>query len=366
MIVLGLMSGTSMDGLDCCLANINIDNYMNLKFNIIDYKTYPYDNDTINIIYETIFLKKYTRKFIDKYLANLYSDIIVDFLKNRPVSLIAIHGQTISHKDGEYSIQACDPEIVLKKINIPVVDNFRMADIKCGGNGAPLVPFLDWHLYKKNEYNTIAINIGGISNISFIPNNLSQKSVVGFDTGPGMCMIDRFVNQEWKIKYDKNGDIANNGTISTSLLKLLLEDPFITKSPPKSASTESYNIEYIKKIIKKNKNINNYDILRTFVNFTSISIKKNINLFIKNYDISKTRIIVSGGGVKNTVLFDDLKNEFKNMKVEKFRFNGLNIDNKEAFLICLLGYTRVHKIENNIPLVTGAKLKTVCGDLYES
>ena len=132
MIVLGLMSGTSMDGLDCCLANIEIDKNSNLEFEVIDFKTFAYDTKTIKIIYETIFLKKYTKEFIDKYLANLYSDIIKKFLINRPVSLIAIHGQTISHKDRSYSIQACDPKIVRNNFNVPIVDNFRMADIKCG------------------------------------------------------------------------------------------------------------------------------------------------------------------------------------------------------------------------------------------
>ena len=366
MIVLGLMSGTSMDGLDCCLANIEIDKDSNLEFEVIDFKTFAYDSKTIKIIYETIFLKKYTKEFIDKYLANLYSDIIKKFLKNRPVSLIAIHGQTISHKDRSYSIQACDPKIVRNNFNVPIVDNFRMADIKCGGNGAPLVPILDWYLYKQSKKNTITINIGGISNISFIPNNLDQKSVIGFDTGPGMCLVDRFVNITWNKKYDNNGEVAKKGKINNNLLNLLLEDPFIIKTPPKSASTESYNPKYINAILEKNNNINNYDILRTFVNFTPVSIKKNISLFIKNNDLFNSKIIVSGGGVKNMVLFEDLKNEFNNIEVKKFHINGLDINNKESFLICLLGYTKFKNIYNNIPSVTGAKKKTVCGDLYES
>jgi len=366
MVILGLMSGTSMDGVDCCLADINIDNNDNLQFNVIDFITYPYDDKTIKILHDTIFLKKNSKEYIDKYLAKIYSVIIKDFLKNRKVSLISIHGQTISHKDKKYSIQACCPRIVFENFNIPVVDNFRMKDIKNGGNGAPLVPILDWYLFKNNINNTIAINIGGISNISFIPTKSDKNQIIGFDTGPGMCIVDIFTKHIWAKKYDKEGKIAKKGNINKKLLNYLLKDRFIAKKPPKSATTESYDFQYINKIIQKFKDINNYDILRTFVNFTSVSIKKNIDLFFNENDLSETKIVISGGGVKNKVFFNDFKSQFINMDIKPINNNRINIDNKESFLMCLLGYMRLKRIPNNIPSVTGAKHQLVCGDIYES
>ena len=356
------MSGTSMDGLDCCLSNIEIDD--NLRFDIIDSKFFPYNQETKDIIFNTVFNKLHTHKYIADYLANLYSSMLKVFLCNRTADLISIHGQTITHKDKQYSKQACNPTIIYNDFGIPVVDNFRMADISHGGNGAPLVPILDWYLFKNNKDNILTVNIGGISNISLIPNR-SKNNIIGFDTGPGMCIIDRFINKIWKKKYDEDGEISKKGVINSELLNYLLKDPFISLSPPKSASTEMYSMEFVDEVINEFNYINNYDILRTFVNFTSVLIKKNINLFIDKKYNNNFKIILSGGGVKNKVLLSDLKNELIDYDISLLNLNGLNIDNKESFLMCLLGYTRFKNIPNNVPSVTGANSDVICGDLYE-
>tara|TARA_B110000116_G_C16788401_1_gene562298 strand:+ start:738 stop:1835 length:1098 start_codon:yes stop_codon:yes gene_type:complete len=365
MIVIGLMSGTSMDGLDCCLSNIEIDEQMNLKFDIIDSDFFPYKKEAKDLIYDTVFYKLHSQEYIADYLGNLYSNMLKSFLSNRTTDLISIHGQTISHKNKQYSKQACNPKIIYKDFSIPVVDNFRMTDINNGGNGAPLVPILDWYLFKNSKDNILTVNIGGISNISFIPNRLEKNKIIGFDTGPGMCIVDRFINKIWKKKYDENGEISNKGVINSELLNYLLKDPFLSLTPPKSATTETYNMKFVDEVISKFNYINNYDILRTFVNFTSVLIKKNIDLFISDIYKNNFKIILSGGGVKNKVLLSDLKNEFIDYDISLLNLNGLNIDNKESFLMCLLGYTRFKNIPNNVPSVTGADSEAVCGDLYE-
>jgi len=364
MKILGLMSGTSMDGLDCCLSDIEINNNI-LSYNIIKSKSYDFDLSTKSIIYNYIFNNKYSKKFINDYLGEIFSEYCIDFLENESADLISMHGQTVSHVDKKYSIQIGNPKIINKKTKLPILYNFREFDIKNGGNGAPLVPYLDWLLYKEKNYNTLSINIGGISNLSFIKSKCNKNEIIGFDTGPGMCLVDRYVKEKWNIDMDSNGILSKKGQIDFNLLNYLLNNDFIQKVPPKSGSTEMYDYEYLSKLINKFSSINKYNFLRTLLNFTAKSIKKNVDLFVYPRLKKTDKIIISGGGVKNNTLFSDLCNEFKYLKVKKMDFNNINIDNKEAFLMCLMGYTRYMNIENNVPSVTGAKIDVVCGDIYE-
>ena len=366
MNILGLMSGTSMDGVDICIANLTIDSNNDIKYKIINSNYIPYDLKTRDIIHDSIFCKSYSVDFVNSYLGNLFSDIIIKEIKNKNIDLISNHGQTLSHKDREYSIQVGDSRMIHKRTNIPVVSNFRQDDIKLGGNGAPLMPILDWFLFKNNKTNVLSINIGGISNLSLISKNMHKNNVIGFDMGPGMCLIDRYVRKNWNQKYDKNGFLSNQGNINIKLLKFLMTDTIVNKKPPKSISTENYDNEYIHRINNEFPNINDYDILRTLVNFTAVSISNNIMKYITHDYLDQYDLIISGGGIKNKVLFLDIKKEFKGINVSKLNMNGLNIDNKEAFLMCLLGYTKIMNIPNNLPSVTGASMETVCGTLYES
>ena len=361
MMILGLMSGTSMDGLDCCLANISIKKNK-LNFKIIKSTTFNYSAQTRKVILESVFNKKYNENFLDKYLGKVYSGFINIFLNSERVDLIANHGQTISHKDKEYSIQICSPSILFNTFKIPVAYNFRNNDIKVGGNGAPLMPLLDWYLF--NEENVITINIGGISNLSIVFSNKNKNSVIGFDTGPGMCLIDLYVKKYWSIEFDFNGELASNGEVDKLLLNYLMSEEFIKHNYPKSASTEMYDIKYLTKIESKFSNINSYNFLRTLVNFTAESISENLKQVVNLSKLQNYKILASGGGVKNKVLFNDLnKNLFD--KVESLNYMNLNIDNKESFLMCLMGYTCFKKINNNMPSVTGAKMPVVCGEIYE-
>jgi len=197
MNILGLMSGTSMDGVDLCIANLIIDKNNRLTYQIIDSTYIPYSRKTRKIIHDSIFYKSYSIDFVDSYLGNLFSELINNFIIGQSVDLISSHGQTLSHKDKEYSIQVGSPKKICNKTKIPVVSNFREYDIKYGGNGAPLIPILDWFLFKNNKKNILSLNIGGISNISLIGRDIKKENIIGFDTGPGMCLIDRYVRIIW-------------------------------------------------------------------------------------------------------------------------------------------------------------------------
>lgn len=363
MIVLGLMSGTSMDGLDCCLSDIKIDEFNNIKFNILDYKTYSYSTNIKNRIIESINNKNYAD--INKKLGRFFLEKSIVFLKNKEIDLIASHGQTVSHVNKKYSIQIGNPKFLKEHFKVPVLYDFRKNDILNNGTGAPLVPFLDWILFENEKTDILTLNIGGISNITYIPLNKDKNSIIGFDTGPGMCLVDLFVRRYWNKNFDKDGYLSTKGKICTDLLNFLFKNNYIQKPPPKSDSVENYNWVYLINIIKKFNNINKYDFLRTLVNFTACTIKKNIDLFIASNKQYRNKIFISGGGVKNKVLVNDLRNMIKDYKINTINYNGINIDNKESFLMCLLGFTSFNNIPNNIPSVTGADKEVICGIEYE-
>jgi len=364
VIVLGLMSGTSMDGLDCCLSDVNISNNNQLNFKIIDYSTIEYKKNIKMKIVECISNKNRDLNSLDLLLGELFFNLSKKFLNHRQVDLIASHGQTISHRDREYSIQIGHPKYLSRYYNVPIIYNFRKNDIDAGGSGAPLVPYLDWLLFRKSNQNVVAINLGGISNFSFIKKDCSKNNVIGFDMGPGMCLIDLYVRKNWKIDFDNNGELSSKGIKSNELLKDLMLNSFIQKIPPKSATVEDYGMEFLTKYIEKYNEINKYDFLRTLVNFTSELIQKNLNNFIGKVDLKDANIIVGGGGAKNLILINDLKKSL-NTNIQSIHYNGINIDNKESFLMCVLGCTTYNNIPNNMPSVTGADREVICGELYE-
>ena len=190
--------------------------------------------------------------------------------------------------------------------------------------------------------------------------------VVGFDMGPGMCLIDLYVRLNWNMNFDSDGFLASKGKINKNLLQNLMNNKFIYKKPPKSTSVEKFNIDFLNKLLNDFDKINKYDFLRTLVNFTACTIMKNIELhinpMIKNNEF---KIVLSGGGVKNKKLMNDLKNILSINDISKINYHGINIDNKESFLMCVLGITSLKKIPNNMPSVTGANKKIVCGKIYE-
>jgi len=365
MIALGIMSGTSMDGLDLILSEINIDKNYKLSFNIIRSQTYPYTAKDKKIIYDAVYKNNISYDFLDNYLGKVLNDSVFEFLERDKVDIICSHGQTISHNNKKYSIQLGNPKALHRNFNIPIVYNFRSNDIAFGGNGAPLVPFLDWLLFKNYNIKTIGLNIGGISNLSII-NPLSKlKDVIGFDIGPGMCIIDKYVEKYWNIEYDIDGKLASKGIIDKELLDYLIEtDSFINKSFPKSLSTEHYGEKFLNSTIDKFNKINKYNFLRTLVNFTAISISKNLVMAFKKKQSEVYQIVVSGGGSKNKMIIDDINREL-GIKVKFLNINGLNIDNKEAFLIAVLGISTYFGLPNNSITVTGCSKELTCGLIYE-
>jgi len=362
MYVLGLMSGTSMDGLDCCLSNISLDKNYNFTYEIIDYRTFEYNINVVSKIDSLVGCKNTSKiKSFDLELGKLFKEYCDMFLYGRSIDLIASHGQTIIHESGVKTIQIGNPQYMHDFFNVPIIHNFRQKDIENGGTGAPLVPFLDWLLFKNLNKNIITINIGGISNLTYVAKDGIRDNVIGFDTGPGMSLIDEYVKHTFNDIYDVDCQYSKNGKVNFEMLKYLMDNTYISKNPPKSTTREDFGKKYLFELIKKFKDFDKYNFLRTLVKYTSLSIFFNIEKYIglKNFDT----VILSGGGAKHKILVEDLKENLSNLlTIDSY---NISIDAKEAFLMAVMGYSCYNSIPNNMPSVTGASGKHVYGQIYK-
>ena len=358
--VLGLMSGTSMDGLDCCLSKIYLDKTYKFKYDIIDFQTFDYSKNTKNIIKAALSCEYQKIKLANKHLGEIFLQKSKKFIKNKKIDLIGSHGQTIFHRDKIKSIQIGDPTLLKENFKVPVIYNFREKDIANGGNGAPLVPFLDWLLFNNEKNDTILINIGGISNVSYIKKNISKDEVVGFDVGPGMCLIDQFSNYIWNEDLDYNTKFSSKGVTNEILLNQLMKHPMIKKRNPKSMSREDFNINFLLKVLK-NKKISNYDIIRTLVSFSGKAIVYNINKYIKFN--SETNLVISGGGLKHQLLINEIKTKLKLNEINLIQKKRIHPDCKESFLMCVMAVANQINLPSNMKKVTGSKKNIVLGEI---
>lgn len=359
--VLGLMSGTSMDGLDMCLAEINLSEKYFFNYNIIKSVSEPFNANTKSIIKDVVGDENI--ETAHTHLGKLFSHICVKYFDSENMDAIAMHGQTIAHEDGVMTHQIGDPQFLADIFQIPVIYNFRQADIDAGGNGAPLMPFLDWLIFNNSVYDQIILNIGGIANFTHIPLHARKVDVLGFDTGPGMALIDEFCMMKWDKPCDVDGKYSSTGKIIKSLLDELMRHPFVQRNYPKSTGRHEFGKDYVLSIMEKWKFHKSEDILRTFVAFSAKSIWENI-LKLRNFIPEDSTIIVSGGGVHHPIIMEDLK-KYTQLVVINSSEKGIDPDTKEALLMGVLGVCRLKKITANLPLVTGAKSHVVLGDIYK-
>ena len=334
----------------------------NFKWKLLDCTTYKYPYQIRDMINGIVMGFEFNQNLLDKQLGLLFGNLSKKFLKKRSVDIVVSHGQTVKHIDNVLSIQLGDPMQIFNMLNVPIVSNVRSADISVGGNGAPLMPFLDWLLFKDLKKEIISLNIGGISNISFIPISGERDKVLGFDTGPGMSLIDEACNYFYDSRMDEDAKYSKSGVINYDILKVLMSNNYLNKKPPKSTGRYEFGYNMFEKIYKAFKDVLPNDIIRTLCLFTAKSIIHNLDKFI-NYSCSKTCLIISGGGAKHPILIEDIKRECKIKKILLSNNIGINSDFKESLLMAVLGVASLKKIPSNMPSVTGAKKKVVLGEL---
>lgn len=370
MLAIGLMSGTSLDGVDAALVEIEKE-----KFNLIKFITLNYDekfrkkvmknlNDDTAKLSEICSLNfefgNWFVETIDKLLEN------TDYAYN-DIDFVASHGQTIWHnpkQNGDLvpsTLQIGEGSVISTKTGITTVTNFRCADIVVGGEGAPLVPMSEYMLFKSNEENIILQNIGGIGNLTYLKKSCSLDEVVAFDTGPGNVMIDYFVKKYFGLPFDDCGKIAMNGSVISEVVDYLMNDEVIKQIPPKSTGREKYSEAFMEKMAKKFdfEKRNKEDVIATMAYFTASSICYQYQNFIKKFD----KVVVSGGGSHNKFILKTME-EILKVPVMTQEDLGYSSDAKEAIAFVVLGYLTLMRKSGNVIGATGARENVVLGNIY--
>lgn len=369
-LYIGILSGTSMDSIDCGIYSFHNSAFKEIAFYENDYPK-NLKNEIIKNL-ETI-KENYIKNEINTNLSNEYSKIINRVLKKEnikaeDIEAIGMHGQTISHlkyDNKNISIQLGSPKVFAKNTMIKVVSDFRNHDIENGGEGAPLAPLFHDHIFKEHKKKRIIVNIGGISNISLLKNSHNDK-VRGHDTGPGNTLIDSWMKKNYNKNFDENGSIASKYRVDDSLLNILLKDNYFKKLGPKSTTTEYFCYDWILEKIKSKKILlGKGDVLATLTALTAISI---INSIKDNYSACD-EIFVCGGGAFNKTLVSNIRESaekiFQNeILVDTTKTLGLNPKSVEAGLFAWLAMCKINNIKLNYTEVTGAKEPCILGQVY--
>ena len=380
--VIGLMSGTSCDGIDACLVKIT-GNGLSTEVDIIGFETYPYKNEIRESIFEASCKETGT---VDKIcrlnfiLGKLFADAVRQIAGKLSVPLSEIdivgsHGQTIYHisslkekndKEVRSTLQIGESSVIAQETGVTTVADFRTRDIAAGGEGAPLVPYADYILFGRDEINRAVQNIGGIANVTFLPAGCSINEIIAFDNGPGNMIIDRFAEiiTDGRLKYDKNGELASKGKLNQDLLERLCNHPYLLKHPPKSTGREDFGIQFSNDLYKelREDNIDILDVIATITAFTAKSISDSYRKFILPY-YKIDEIIISGGGVRNPVMFQFLKDYLVDISISKVDDFGIPSDAKEALAFAILANETISGNPGNVPSATGAKENVILGKI---
>ena len=347
MRVAGLISGTSVDGIDVAVVDIGD------SIQVVATTTVPYPAAVREAILAVSDAAAHTATIAR--LNFLVGELFAEALQKTGVPLASIeligsHGQTIFH-EGEpveflgrrvaSTLQIGEAAVIAERTGIQTIADFRPADIAAGGKGAPLVPFLDYQLFHHAELARIALNIGGIANITVIPAHAPPEQVIAFDTGPGNIVIDAVAPP-----LDRDGERARAGRVNAALLEQLLADPYYRRDPPKSCGREQYGAEFVRSTA--------IDVATA----TELTVRT-IALAVERYPDTR-EVIVSGGGAHNAYMMERLTAVLR-ANVLTSADLGIDVDAKEAILLAVLAYETYHRRAGNLPSATGARRAAVLG-----
>ena len=367
-LFIGLMSGTSLDGVDVVLVD-----FKKPQPKLLGSYCHPISKTLKQTLIKTI-QPNWTGSLEDigtlnKQLGELFSDASLTFIKKEKIdpkliSAIGSHGQTLWHKpDGQYpfSLQLGDASMIAEKTGITTVADFRSRDISADGQGAPLAPAFHHAFLSHPVKNRMILNIGGIANITFLPKQSSNNSISGFDTGPGNGLIDAWIKANIKKRFDKNGDWARSGKILPDILKILLSDDYFAKLAPKSTGKEAFNLTWLKQQLgnKLKSNIAE-DIQATLTELTAVSIANHIK---NNCD----ELFICGGGIHNQFLIERLQHHLPiTTSLSSTEELGIHPDWMEAMAFAWLAKQTLEGKTSNLTEVTGAKGKRILGAIHQT
>jgi len=385
MIVAGVMSGTSADGINVAFVRFarakrtRTSKTSAPRFALLAHEEFPFPARVRRVILETMnaeLARVADLARLNFLLGELYAEALAKTAsKHRSkLDLVGCHGQTLYHQGTPAPFlghklavtwQTGEAAIIASRLGIPVVSDFRPADMAAGGKGAPLVPFLDYVLYRDQHIGRIAQNIGGIANLTAIPAHATPRQIIAFDTGPGNMVIDAVVQQLFGKSYDRDGKIAATGNARGDLIDQLLKASLFRQRPPRTAGREEFGHEYVTQFLQVCSNAPNPDIVATATALTARSITDAIQRFVLPKQNNYRDLIVSGGGAKNRTLMAMLRRELEPLQIQ-LRFSdefGIPTEAKEAVAFAVLAHETWHRRPSNIPAATGAKRLAILGKI---
>lgn len=361
MLALGLMSGTSGDGLSIALAD-----FSGRKFRLITYRTFPYPSSLskkiLGVSVRQVPQPVAEISRLHRMLGEFYAAKTAAFLKNNRISpkrirAIGSHGHTIYHgpsANPPSTFQIGEPGFIAERMGIPVVSDFRQRDVAAGGEGAPLIPFFD-QTFLGNGPLTACQNIGGIANVTLVGRRL--KNIIAFDNGPGNCLIDEAMQKFFRRPYDESGRLAAAGRINFPGAGKILQHPYFRKAPPKSTGRELFRLENFKTALR---GVRGKDLIATLTYFTAYSIADSYRRFFPR---NPKRVIVSGGGAKNLTLMRHLKNLLTPVPVESIERWGIPAQAKEPIAFAYFALRAILGRVNHLPSATGARAPRILGKI---
>jgi len=348
--VAGVMSGTSLDGIDVAIVDIEGRRIRSIGFESAPYP--PAVRDAILAAAEPAAISR-----LNFRLGELYARAVLHATRRfGPVQLIGCHGQTIYHEGRSNTLQIGEPAVIAEHTGVAVVSNFRTRDIAAGGQGAPLVPYADYWLFRHRRLSRAALNIGGIANVTLLRANATPLDVVAFDTGPGNMVIDALAREFTGARrsYDRNGRIAASGRVNRKLLDGLLADPYYRRSAPKSCGREQFGCAFVERM--KRSRLPLADLIATATTLTAATVAAAI-------PEDTAELIVSGGGVHNRTLMEQIAAFLPDKAIVSSAAYGIDPDGKEAIAFALLAYQTWRKQPANLPSATGAHHPVVLGNI---
>lgn len=384
MYVIGLSSGTSVDGIDAALTDIT-GRGSRAKIRLITYRTLAYPRGVRERVLalqsdSTDTLVELCR--LNAYLGELFADAAIKLAKAagvplRRVALIGSHGQTVAHqpapiREGRFrvasTLQIGEPSVIAERTGVTTVADFRPRDLAAGGQGAPLTALIHHRCFAHARRDRLVVNLGGITNVTWIPAGqiADVHAVTAFDTGPGNMLIDGLADRftRGRDTMDRGGRMAASGAVHDRLLASLLAHPFLAKRPPKTTGRETFGRALVDRVVSDARRLRvaPRDAMATATAFTARTIADAYARFLRARNPALD-VIVGGGGVFNATLMAELRRAFPSGRVESMAAHGVDPKAIEAMAFALLAYLTFHREPDNVPSATGANRAVVLGKI---
>jgi anhydro-N-acetylmuramic acid kinase len=374
--VVGLMSGTSVDGVDAAIVDVT-----GRRVKLLAFETFPYPpalRERLFALFDPATARIDELSCLNFAVGEAFADAVLRLTRRsgialRSIDLIGSHGQTVWHdpegrrvgrRKIRSTLQIGEPCVIAERTGITTVADFRPRDVAAGGQGAPLVPRTDWILFRHRTRNRAVQNIGGIANVTYLPAGAAADDVIAFDTGPGNMIIDRIIERvtNGTKHFDADGRIAASGKVDARLLREMSKHPFLRRRPPKTTGREEFGAAFTDAIHKKAKRrgVCDTDLIATVTALTATTIADAYRRFLP---APVDEVILCGGGARNPTLTAMLQEELPDAKVAAMDEWGLNADAKEAISFALLARQTIRGSAGSIPHATGADHSTILGKI---